>query len=374
MKFARRLLPPLLPIVIEDLSINSSKAGIAFSILTVFTALVQYPGGRLADQLSRKTVLTAGYVFMILGLVVLSNATTYILFLLAMAIIGVSTGLFGPADRAVLSDVFENTRGKAFGLHLMSSDIAGIIAPTIVSVVTIYFAWQSIFPPIILLLVALLVLSQRWSQERFVVSPVKLELRETGMRLFSTTRMQWLLLAYSLFVFASQGVISFLPTFLVAERGFSISIASVIFALIYAVGIITKPLAGMLSDRISRPVVAGSTLILGGLGLAIIVSAPTRSIIIAGVLIFALGQRAYPAPIQAYLMDFFPDSSMAADLGAIRSVYLIVGSLGPAYTGFVADHASFGAAYSGIVVLLLVAGGIVFSLLRFPNQDATIDA
>lgn len=63
----RRLLPPLLPEIIETLGTTSFGAGIVLSVFTVVRAGAQYPGDRYADQLSRKTVLVASFALAILA-------------------------------------------------------------------------------------------------------------------------------------------------------------------------------------------------------------------------------------------------------------------------------------------------------------------
>jgi len=58
----RLALAPVLPRVIEDLGISPGLAGVALSVMWAMVAVCRYPGGRLADWLSRKTVLAAGLV------------------------------------------------------------------------------------------------------------------------------------------------------------------------------------------------------------------------------------------------------------------------------------------------------------------------
>ena len=48
---------PLLPTIIAALAITPARAGVAPSVMRALVALCRFPGGRLADQLSRKTVL-----------------------------------------------------------------------------------------------------------------------------------------------------------------------------------------------------------------------------------------------------------------------------------------------------------------------------
>ncbi|USZ69909.1 hypothetical protein NGM10_16010 (plasmid) [Halorussus salilacus] len=71
----------------------------------------------------------------------------------------------------------------------------------------------------------------------------------------------------------------------------------------------------------------------------------------------------FPPVMQTFLMGVFPDSSMGGDMGATRTVYLGVGAVGPAYVGYVAEVASYTAAFVGLAVCLLAAAGILVAMV-----------
>ena len=62
------VLPPLLPAITGDLGISPSQAGAVMTVWWLAVAVYNYPGGRLADQLSQKTVLVAGSFVAVVGL------------------------------------------------------------------------------------------------------------------------------------------------------------------------------------------------------------------------------------------------------------------------------------------------------------------
>ncbi|MFB6299911.1 MAG: MFS transporter [Halobacteriales archaeon] len=361
-KLVQRLLPPLLPVIIDDLAITSFLAGVALSVMSLFRAGMQFPSGRFADALTRTTVLLAALGLVVTSLLVLMVTPSYVGFVIGVALFGMASGLYDPADRALLSDLFREKRGRAFGLHMMGSDGSGILAAGLAVWIVTVASWRAAFLPSLVVLAVVPIVLYRLSRESVVFEEVELGALATGHRLFGDPRMRWLLLSYSLFVFASIAVTSFLPTFLTAVHGVSLAVASSAFALLYAVGIVAKPIAGTVSDRFHRPIVAGSGLAVGGAGLAVIVGAPDERIAIAGIVLYALGQRAVPPALQSHLMDRFPDESMGGDLGAMRTVYMGVGSLGPAYIGLLADRFDYIAAYTSLIALFLLAAGVLFWL------------
>lgn len=371
LQLTQRLLPPLLPEIIDNLAINAFLAGVALTLLRIARASMEYPSGRFADELSRSTVVLICVGTVIIGVSILSLSFTYGLFILGVLVFGVGFGLFSPASRALLSDVFKEKRGVAFGFHLMGGDLAGIFAAGIAIVIVAVATWRAAFLPLAIALVPILIGFYVVSREPITVGRVEIGIRETGGRLFKDPSLRWMLVVYSLFVGGSSGVISFLPTFLIDVHGFSFAFASSSFALVYAVGIVAKPVSGTLSDRMPRPPVAGGSLVLAAIGMFVVVLAPVQWLVIVGIVGYALGQRGVPPALQAFLMDRFPDETMGGDLGAMRTIYMSLGSLGPGFTGFVASTVGFVPAYLSLLLFFLTGGLIIlwFSKTGWPTSS-----
>lgn len=363
-KVTQRLLPPLLPAIIDDLGITAFMAGIALTLLRITRASMQYPGGRVSDQLTRITVLLPSLVFVIVGLAFLSISTVYPLFLFGILLFGMGLGLFDPAARATLTDLFEEKRGRAFGLHLMGGDIAGILAAGVAVWIVSAATWRGAFIPLLVLILPTPLLLSRLSREPMRVSRIDVGIRETASRLLSNTKMRWLLVVYSLFVFSISGMVGFLPTFLTEVHGFSFALASSAYALLYVVGTGAKPVAGAASDRFSRLPVVITGLLCGASGLALLVFAPTPLLALLGVGVYAVGHTAIPPPLQAYLMDLFPDNNVGGDFGAVRMTYLAIGSFGPAYVGLLAGQFGYVPAFTTLIGFLLLAGLILLWISR----------
>lgn len=351
-KTGQRLLPPLLPFIIDDFGITPFVAGIALSVMAVVRAVLQYPSGRFSDGLSRATILLIAFSLGIFGFVLLVATPTYPVFLVSVCVLGSAIGLFDPAARALISDLFHEKRGRAFGLHTLAGDLAGIVAAGMAVVLTAR-TWRTAFIPSIGVLVLATVIFKFWSREAIVFEWVTMDAKKTVRRLSRISHLRWALLAYAFTVFASIGITSFLPTFLVAVHGFPVDVAGGAFALLYGVGIVIKPISGWLSDRVPRLAVVGGGTLIASLSLLLLILAPNFATAIAAVVCYAVGQRAFPPPFNAYLMDQFPDDSMGGDLGAMRTVYLGFGSLGPAYVGFVADNLGYDIAFASIALFFL---------------------
>jgi MFS family permease len=85
---------------------------------------------------------------------------------------------------------------------------------------------------------------------------------------------------------------------------------------------------------------------------------------LVGVGVYAVGHTAIPPPLQAYLMDLFPDDNVGGDFGAVRMTYLAIGSFGPAYVGFLAGQFGYVPAFTTLIGFLLLAGLILLWISR----------
>lgn len=364
LQMGRQVLPPLLPTIIEQLQITPSKAGVALTILWGLYALSQYPSGRLSDRLSRKTLLIAGLGLVVVGFGLLAGTRTYATFVLGAAVVGVGAGFYPTTSLALLSDIFVERRGQAFGLHNASGDIGGATAAGVVIVALAIASWQQAFLPVLVLLVVVAVGIHLWNRERYVLARVDLELGTTARRLVADRRTLVLLVAYSLFAFTWQGATGFLPTLLQLEKGFSTSLATGGFAVLFVVGAIVKPIAGSIGDRTERRLVAVVALAVGLVGILAVVFSSTAVLVIVGVVVFAAGVMAYPPVMQAHVMDVLPQGSVGGDFGAMRTVYVSVGSLGPTYVGIVAEYADYTTAFLGLTACLLCSIALILLLIR----------
>jgi MFS family permease len=191
LQLTQRLLPPLLPAIMDDLAITVFLGGIALTLLRIGRASMEYPGGRFADQLTRTTVILASLGFSVVGLIVLALSTTFIGFVAGITVFGMGLGLYIPSSRTLISDIFYEKRGRAFGLNIMGGDIAGIIAAGVAILILSIAGWRAAFLPLAIVLLPLPVWLYHLSREPVRVEPVEFGLRDTIFRLFGDPSMRW---------------------------------------------------------------------------------------------------------------------------------------------------------------------------------------
>ncbi len=78
----------MLPTISGDLGISATQTGVALTVLTALSAMMHFPGGRLADELSRKTVLVGTILAWLAGLALLVLTVNYAMLLSGFMLVG----------------------------------------------------------------------------------------------------------------------------------------------------------------------------------------------------------------------------------------------------------------------------------------------
>ncbi|MFC7044086.1 MFS transporter [Halobacteriaceae archaeon GCM10025711] len=356
----RFLLSPLLPTIIADLHITEATAGVALGVFQAVYAVTQYPSGEYSDRWSRATLIVPGLVALVVGFAVLGVAGGFAGFLVAVVVIGLGKGLFATPSRALLSDLYLARRGQALGVYAAGTDVGGLLASGVAVLALTYATWRAPFVPVAVALLAVAALYVVWSTEDYLVGDATLDLSGTVGRLVASPEQRGTLVAFALFYFMVGGFINFLPTYLAQAKGFSDAVASGAFAIVFAVGLGVKPLAGGLSDRFSRRSIA-----ITGLGVAAVALVGllfADSFLLVGVSVFAmaLGYKTEFPLADAIIIDDAPDGDMGADLGAARALFLGTNALGPAYVGVAATYAGYDVAFGSLSLTLVVAAGLLY--------------
>lgn len=360
----RIVLSPLLPTVIEDVGITSFEAGLALSIMWALTALSQYPGGRLSDQLTRETGLVAGLGLLFAGFVTLLFTVEYLQFVLGAALVGLGTGLYNPSAYATVADLAVDERGIAFGVLSASMDLGAALASPLAVVVLAVAVWQAAFVPVLAAVAVVVAVVHRSRATPYEAGVPSLDVRETIARLFGRSRIRRTLLATALGAFVWQGVASFLPTYLQVERGIPSGFANGLFTGLFVVGMFARPVSGWLGDRLGYATVSAVAPLATATGLVLIVLAPSRAALVVGVAAFGGGISGFFPVALTYLMNSFPDASMGGDFGATRTVFVGLGSAGPAFVGFTAERADYATGFVVLVGCLVVSALLMYSVRR----------
>ena len=141
--FYSNTLPPLLPLLNEDLGISYTMLGAMLSLRGIMSSGVQVPAGLLVDRFGAKTLLSLGLALCAIGTIMMAMAVDYWMILLGCVVLGIGNSPFHPADYSIMSaSISEKYMGRAFSLHSFSGNLGNAMAPMVLIGITTFYNWR----------------------------------------------------------------------------------------------------------------------------------------------------------------------------------------------------------------------------------------
>ena len=136
-------LPPLFPLLRDELDVSYAALGLLVTLFNVATGVAQVPAGFLVDRFGARRLLLLGLALMGAAMTALGFAPSYWLMLVLVAVAGIGNSVFHPADYAILSASVDRAwLGRAFGIHTFTGNIGFMPAPGGMIALTALLGWR----------------------------------------------------------------------------------------------------------------------------------------------------------------------------------------------------------------------------------------
>ena len=134
----------LIPLFVgEALVLGAEWTGIGLGVFAVANAAALFPSGRWADRVGRKPLMILGTMSATAGMAMLVAPADLTLFLVAMAVSGVGTGMLAVAPAAIVADVAPARSGAVVAFYQMFLDIGAMVGPLAASALVDSGGWGS---------------------------------------------------------------------------------------------------------------------------------------------------------------------------------------------------------------------------------------
>jgi MFS family permease len=168
------------------------------------------------------------------------------------------------------------------------------------------------------------------------------------------------------------GIISFLPIYLMEDKGINEVAAGIIFSLIFFSGLIIRPLIGHLSDYYNKNVLMIILMFLAALSCFLLTQATNVYFAALGAIFTATVTAFYPLR-SAYLMSKWPSKCRGSRMGMYATLVIIISSLSPVIVGYSIKFIEFHTIFLVFsFVILLVAFTSFFIKYFHPLLQAKI--
>jgi FSR family fosmidomycin resistance protein-like MFS transporter len=338
------LLPAIYPILKDNYGLDFGQIGLITFTYQLTASLLQPVIGFYTDLRPKPYSLVAGMSFSLVGLVLLGNASTYPLLLLAAALVGSGSAVLHPESSRVARMAAGRQPGLAQSVFQLGGNLGSSIGPLFAAVVVLRFGQPSVAWFALAAVVGMLLLVRvgRWYTQhglaRMRSHHARTKLREPLPRRRVLGAMAVLvLLMFSKFFFMAS-ISSYYTFYLIDKFGVPIRNAQLHLFLFLASVAIGTAVGGAVGDRFGRKLVIWVS-ILGVLPFAL--ALPYASLFWTTVLSVPIGMilaSAFPA-IVVYGQELLP-FKVGTVAGFMFGLAFGLGGVGAALIGELADATS----------------------------------
>ena len=389
------------PTLMKEFDISPVTMGYVLSGWNWAYTACQLIIGPVVDRFGSWIVLGLGAGVWSLATIALPLASTALGLFLFRAVFGVGHSMLIPAQGSTISKWFRSEqRSTALGFAFSGSQVGSAVGAAVCAILLASFGWRSIFYWIgtaNLLFVVIWFLfhpdkkigpqaklgpaRENESLERVSIFALLFGTRgnSLGVRLHNCRSAWGLALGQAGYLYAYHFYISWLPTYLIMERGMSIQLTGIAASLPFVMGMAGTIGGGWLGDHLIRrgfkPTSARKTVVGVGMMAAtvmVITAAYTSQTWLAvALLTFCMGSlRATTGSANAMPLDLAPSTSVASLVSIQNFGGNVGGLMAPIVTGYIfAATGSFsGALVTAGVIMMFGAFSYVFIVGRLPEE------
>lgn len=372
-------LPPILPLLVADLSVSYAEAGLLVTVYFVMYTIFQLPVGFLADRTSKRALIVGGMVVLAGGMGLASLAESYLVLAGSQVLAGIGGSTYHPAGMSLVSDIESSeTEGKAMGVHGLGGIVGTMLAPALVGGLAAVYDWRTALAGsaavgvVYAVAFAAFFRPPRETPTEGEDDAPDLSLRErlreslSGFAKLSLTGwVAGLVVGKLLFGLQFGAVRTYTTSYIFARAGESASLSNVVFFVLLAGGGVASLWFGSLADRFDRAKLLATTFFVAGAFVGVTVLLPP-SVPLLLAWFFVLGVAVYAnLPVVNTLVSQYAQRESSGSLFGITQTASAMGSAtAPVVFGAVATRYGIGVAFPSIAVVS-VGGGLVLLVFAY---------
>lgn len=367
----RMVISVSLPFIGADFQLDAASQGIILSAFFGGYALFQIPGGMLADRFGSRRVMAFAIAWWSVFTSLTGMALSYPVLLVCRFVFGVGEGCFPGASWKTIATYFPSKeRATATAIQSSVNTLGPAVASLVAAGVIAAFGWRAVFialgiPGIAVTLLILFYIKDNPLQHPGMtteeLNELNIDAQEASIKnkiqfkQFLQTKILWqMVFIWFLFDITFWGFVSWLPSYLMKIRGFSVIKTGILGSLPFFIGTIGMLAGGYLSDKFKgyrKWLFIPNTLVAAGF-LYLTYSVTSADWAVVFQCVSALFMFLAFAAFWGLVIDAIPPEIMGASSGTVNFGGQLAGFVSPILMGYLIDvnEGSFDMAFMLLII------------------------
>ena len=376
-----------LPFIGQDLGLSATMQGAVLSSFFAGYALFQIPGGLLADKFGFRKMMTIGITWWSAFTFLTGQMFSYPFMLICRCLFGIGEGSFPGASWKCIATYFPpKQRATATAIQSTVNTLGPAVASIVAAAIIAALGWRHVF--MLLAIPGLLVAFYFWkyakdnpAEHNRMTSEELAELQEgeetqvnadgsaiTFKQFFKKPLLWQMVLIWFFFDITFWGFVSWLPSYLMKVRGFSLMATGVVGAIPFICGAIGTLSGGWLSDRMTgkrKWLYIPNAIIAGGF-LYLTYTVPSADMAVVYQCISSFFMFLAMAAFWGIVMDSIPSHIMGGCSSTVNFGGQVAGFVSPFVMGYLinASGGSFDTAFMFLIAAMLASAVITMTVSK----------
>lgn len=350
--------------IAEDLHLSSSSTGLLLSSFFAGYALMQLPGGWLADRFGAKRVLIASVILWSIFTGLTGAAWSLASMVAIRFLFGIGEGGFQPSCSKIISETFpKEKRAGAMSIMLSSAGIIALIVPILSVSLLTTIGWRVTF--FIMGIIGFVIAALYWfyiklpSDNKITYSEQATATQKGSFKmLFKTPLMLNLFIAYFTLYAVNWGLVTWIPTYLVDVRNLNLVSLGWLQTIPGVAQLVGMLLSGYIIDRLAkgRERMAGAiACVVMSILVYFMFTAVSVNTFIVYQTIIMLIVSFVAILLPAIVLKNLPTSVAGSGMGLVNTGGQLAGLVTPLAIGLIVDiFGSFNAAFWMLIVFAFI--------------------
>lgn len=388
----RMVITIALPFIGEDLNLNATAQGLLLSIFFAGYALFQIPGGMLSDKFGFRRVVSVAIVWWSIFTSLTGFIFSYPLLLVLRFVFGLGEAcLPGGSYKAIATYFPSKQRGTATGIQSTVNTLGPAIAAIAAAAIIGLYGWRVVFivmgiPGVIIGVYIWFKFKDNPKDHPKITTAELAELEDdveeqsdgqknagvSFKELLKKPILWQMALIWFFFDITFWGFTSWLPSYLIKEKGLSLMSTGIFSALPYLVGTVAIVLGGYLADKIkgNRKWVFIPGALAGGIALYFMFQSASITMVIVFQCLAAFCMFLAQGAFWGLVMGSLPAKIMASGSATVNCFGSIAGFVSPFLMGYmIQTSGSFDTSFIMMILALVVAAVIALTINEKPKDN-----